>query len=57
MQAYLLLLFLSLVCTNAIRYKTVVTEIITFDENYTITETSETITLEEPERRVPILLG
>jgi hypothetical protein len=57
MQAYLLLLFLSLVCANAIRYKTVVTETITFDENYTITETSETITLEEPERRVPILLG
>ena len=53
---YLLLFFSLLVCTNAIRYKTVVTEIITFDQNYTITETSEIITIEDPERRVPVLL-
>jgi hypothetical protein len=56
-MVYLLLFISLLVCTNAIRYKTIITEIITFDENYTITETSETITLEDPERRAPILLN
>ena len=64
-MVYLLLFFSLLVCINAIRYKTVITEIteiITFDENYTITETSETITetletITDPERRAPILLN
>ena len=57
MQAYLLLFFSLLVCTNAIRYKTVITEITILDENYTLTDDTYELTEILNENRAPILLG
>jgi hypothetical protein len=57
MHAYLLLFFSLLVCTNAIRYKTVITEITILDENYTLTEDTYELTEILNENRAPILLG
>jgi len=56
MQVYLLLLFSLLVCTNAIRYKTVITEI---TEIITVEDTVYTYNLTEilNESSSPVLLG
>jgi len=64
MQLYLLLLFSLLVCTNAIRYKTVITEIteiITVQDNVqdNVQDTVYTYNLTEilNESSSPVLLG